>query len=77
MKGVTQEAKKRDQQARASVNAIKQKVKEHEKLSKSLMLKLRVDAELKDKFTSQCKENGTTPSAALRQFMRGYIEGAD
>lgn len=37
------------------------------------VLQVRLIKPLKAKFAAKCKENGTTPSAALRQFMREYV----
>ncbi len=41
--------------------------------TKTEVVRLRVSAELAADFFDACKQNDTTPSAALRQFMREYI----
>ena len=57
----------------------RRKEMEHEKWptetvgSESTVLQIRVREELKDQFTEACKKNNTTPSTALREFMRTYV----
>jgi len=39
----------------------------------TVQLPIKLDAELKDAFLSACKDNDTTASQELRNFMREYI----
>lgn len=71
--GIDWRARKKDR--RKEIEQINQESIQKREARKSGTFQLRSETDLLDKFADKCRENGTTSSAALRQFMRTYVEG--